>query len=212
MNRALLILLISVLAFGVGVSAQPSAKTAFFFGGGFTNQLSPDRFKDNWNTGINIGGGLEIKFNTFISLVPRVYYNTFSLDNEAFLKVLESEYGYSIEGLSLDGGSMNAIDFGADAKLSIPKKMAGILTPYFIGGVGLTNIGFSDLTITSPDSTETRKIDQSETDFALDFGFGLQAAILPTISAFIEFRYVLIMADPKNFSYIPIHVGISLSK
>ena len=212
MNRVILVLTVVILAFTVGASAQQSTKTAFFFAGGFSAQMSPDRFKDNWNNGLSVGGGLEIKFNKFISLVPRVYYNTYSLDDEAFLKVLEGEYGYTIEGLSLDGGSLNAVDFGADGKLSLPGMIGGPFTPYLIGGLALTNISFSDLTITSADSTVTSKIDQSETDFTLNFGLGLKAALLPTITAFVECRYVLIMSDPKNFSHIPIHIGISLSK
>lgn len=201
-----------LLLFALSASAQQSTKTAFYFAGGFSAQMSPDRFKDNWNTGLSLGGGLEIKFNKFISLVPRIYYYTYPLDEDAFKKLLESEYDYSIEGLSLDGGSQNMVDFGADARLSVPGSVVNIFTPYLIGSIGLTHISFSELNITGGATDETLKIDKSETDFTVNLGAGMKAEIVPQVTVFVECRYALIFSDPRNFSHIPVHVGISLMK
>ncbi|HDL04201.1 MAG TPA: porin family protein [candidate division Zixibacteria bacterium] len=208
MKKVLAVMMALLFAVAINASAQQTIKASVFVGPGLSMPMGPDDFTDYWGMGFNVGGGVEIQINEMFSIVPRINYNSFGLDEDAFIEELEEELGYSVEGIELDGGSINAIGFGADVKLAVPAGDESKITPYFLGGLGMTSVSFSDLEMTYEGESETMEIDESETDFTVEFGAGMEIAISPKMSLFVDGKYVIIMAEDDNITYVPFHVGL----
>jgi len=56
--------------------------------------------------------------------------------------------------------------------------------------------------------TRVKPISESETDFTVEFGAGMEIAISPKMSLFVDGKYVIIMAEDDNITYVPFHVGL----
>ena len=103
MKRIALVLAV-LLMFALTASAQSQIKPVFYAGGGLGMPLSPEAFKDGWKMGLGFGGGVGAQFTPNIEVIGKFFYNTFGLDVP------------DVEGVTIDGGDLQFIEFGADMK------------------------------------------------------------------------------------------------
>ena len=169
-----------VFLIAASASAQVPGNPIKFYGGiGFSSPTDPVDFSDNFDKTYH--AMLGIGFNIFpkIEVIPKIEYHTFSSD---------------IEGLS--GGKMKATMFGVDGKftLSIPTVP---FAPYAIGGVGLAAIKQDDFATAAGIVLNGLSL-ESQTKMYIDYGFGLQWKLMPTISAFGQLQWVSINTEGET--------------
>jgi opacity protein-like surface antigen len=105
---------------------------------------------------------------------------------------------HSLQGKEIDAGEFGSVDVpNARIIAGLVNAEIGLsgtgLRPYFIGGLGMYNIGGEDI--------------DSETKFGFNLGGGIEF-MLSGLSTFAEIRYHNIMTDGESTNIIPISFGI----
>jgi hypothetical protein len=205
------VVLAVALMFILTIGANAGVKPAAYLGIGLGMPMGPDEFKDFQKMGLNFNGGVGFEVSPMFEIVGKLAYNTFPLDDDAIIEELEAEFGEDLTGLTLDGGTLNAFEFGADVKLLIPTGGDGMaFSPYIVAGGGMTSLSYSDLTATYEGESATLPVDESTTDFSINFGAGFTYMFSAKIGMFLDARYVMIMTEGDTGTFIPFRGGIKI--
>lgn len=204
MRRFSLLLIFFLVVFASENTWPQTEKTTdIFFNGGLSFPSKPKSFSDYWKMGFNFGGGISFPLSGSISLVGSIDYNTFSFDEDSFLKSL----GYSGTGLSVTGGSASIFTIMGNVKVSM-NTTPNSVAPYIIGGLGFFSISTADATVAYMGERATVDGD-SESAFSLLIGSGIEIpAGISTL--FIEGKYSIGFTKNESTSFIPLKVGIKL--
>lgn len=176
-----------VLALAAGAGAQDAAKKMnFYLGAGLGLPMSD--FGDAYKMGLHGTGAVGFVVAPGFSILGKVEYHTFSIDDQGASNV--------------DGGSFNALMFGGAGRYNF-QTASGKMSPFLMGGLGMANGKVSDLTI-----GDTKYTFDSETKLYFEFGGGVDIAAGQAMSLFIQGRYVSIQTDDVSTSFIPVTVGL----
>ena len=202
------IMLAALLVLASAVAAQAQVKPVVYAGGGISTPMAPDFFSDYWGMGYNVGGGLGIQINPSIEVTGSVFFNSFPLDDE---KLIE-DAGASGEGVTVDGLDFQSLEFGIDLKyILMASNPDAKFLPYLTVGAGMSNVKFTDVTVTGGDDSITLPAgDMSETDFALNGGAGFNYMFSPKAGIWVEGRYTVVMTEGDSMQYIPVRAGVKL--
>jgi hypothetical protein len=186
------------------VSAQSERGVRFGFFGGLGLPASPEEFTDLYNGSFTIGGQILYKTSARTTIVGRVAYHRFSLEEEGLNSLASAFVGVTsnfFTSFSIDGGNARALAFTANVmqQLSPP----GGRTNFFISaGAGLYSLGIGDMSMSgsynAPFETGSFTIEtegESQTDFGINFGAGIDNSLGESASLLLEARYNMVFTD-----------------
>jgi opacity protein-like surface antigen len=192
MKRAIVVTMVLFLA----SCAVAQTKTAIMLNSGLNLPSSSEYFSDYWSASYNLGGGVEIYLNPQLSLVGYVDYNRFSFDDEKVSEKLK----ISDEGITSSGGGINILNLNANIKYHFIENTQKV-SPYILGGIGYMSLSVSELTATDEQGHVATISVESIGAFSLTIGLGSEFAVSPTVSIFVDARYVLGFTDGDILSY-----------
>ena len=234
MNRFILAVLIFLC---IGALHAEQSHPVFYVGAGLSEPIGPSTYGAFSGTGLDIGirdtykggfgfmvgGGVEINPRT--ELLGRIGYQKYEFTSDKLLKKVEDEL-YRLTGgassgldltLSAEGGNLTLLEFLADIKFNLSSGPDSRITPYLLGGIGMTNakVEATELKISATFMGETESDsvsapEQKETKLGFNLGGGLQFQASPTVSVFIEGRFAQVAVEGDAISYVPIMGGLRI--
>ncbi|HSJ05118.1 MAG TPA: outer membrane beta-barrel protein [Longimicrobiales bacterium] len=151
----------------------------------------------NAQVGFSVGGGLTIPTGDLGDVVKTGFNAQVGLD----IAPVTLPVGFRFEGAFNQFGvdefdnNWRILSGVANAVLNIPS--AGV-TPYIIGGLGIYNQSITDSDF------------DSETDFGINVGGGINVPLQGIRGIFVEARYHNIFTEGSSTSFIPITLGLRL--
>lgn len=140
--------------------------------------------KDGMKTGYTVNGGIDLDMGMPVAWRAEVGYSHFEADG-------------------IDG-SLSDFSGRANAVFKIP---GAVLTPYFIGGVGMYRVKATvDCSVIDPTCSGT-DISNSENKFGWNVGAGVDLP-LGALASRIEARYHSVSMDGGTYTYLPVTFGI----
>lgn len=109
-----------------------------------------ENIQEYWNNGINIGGGLIWKLNSYLAVSTDFYYNFFSFNESRLTQdigvTLQDTIGlpYNENGLSISEGTLNIYELSLNLRAQYPFEKA---RPYIMGGIGYMHISQNPINI-----------------------------------------------------------------
>jgi len=208
MKKSILVAIAALLIFavaGFGGETSPS----LYVGGGISLPMGPQWFKDEHNMGFNFSGGVGFKVGQFFEIIGRGGFHSFPIDKEVIKAELEAYMGEDLTGVSISGGSLQSLEFGADLKvLLVSSQSTSSIRPYVIAGLGMANLKYSDFKITYQGTSISFAVPGDVTKIALDFGAGFEYMISPKVGLTFDGRYVLVTTEGESIKYLPVSVGL----
>jgi hypothetical protein len=202
LKKALTVLCLVVLAASLAFSAEDAtgSKISFNLGGAFAIPLNTG-LSDNYGTGIQFGGTLNIALQPSLSIFVDGRYHSFSIKSGA--------YGYSANA-TVTGGTETIFSIIGGLKYTFPST--GAFHFYVMGGIGLSMQSIADLnarwTVVTAYYTATYSETTtfgSTTGIGIIVGPGMLIDLGSSFSLFGELRYASCIG--KNM-YLPIVLGI----
>lgn len=205
MKKALLVFAAVVLCASMAM-AQSQAKPVIYLGGGLSMPLGPTEFKDYWKMGFGFGGGVGVSVGPQIELIGKVSYNMHSFDSDKLLSDLEAE-GEDVTGVTIDGGDIKILAFGADFKYIFTAGEEAKFKPFMIAGLGMANLKYTDVTV-SDETLEITIPSGSTTEFALSGGAGFDYMFSPKAGFWFDARLATVLTEGETTTYLPFQVGL----
>jgi opacity protein-like surface antigen len=178
------------LVFMTSTTAFSAGMFGFGAQANYANLNVPEPLKSAYGSGF--GGGLHVDFRFGIASI-RVNgdYISFGADQSALQDLIFNEAGGENAGvvksaLSVDGGRIGILSFGANGKLGLPHVA---VSPYAIVGLGSATLSMSDLHV-SYQGAPVSGISASETKtkFMVNAGAGVDFS-LGGLALFVEAKY-----------------------
>mgnify|MGYP001583168121 CR=1 FL=1 len=160
---------------------------------------------DAYGTGWGGGAHIDLSFLMFSFRLSGDYL-TYSLDVDKFRKSYEETFGSAVSQLNIEGGGLHIVSVSANGKLNLAPLP--IVTPYVTGGIGLAWLTL-DETKTSIAGVAGRTFPSGSQSGKTTFNVGAGADISLGADLFVEVRYVWIMTDGENSTYMPVTVGVT---
>ncbi len=204
MRIVIKVLLVAIIFAFAGAKAED--KISILFCGGTSIPSGPETFTDGWNPGYSIGGGLIMHMGETSSLITRINYSSFPVDSDKLKSEYFDIYG---ESLTIEGGSINSLEFFIESRMNPRGYESKKLWPYLSGGFGVTYLTFSKMTLTS--ETETGEItgDDPVIKPMISFGFGLGFSFSNKVKGYIDSHYTILQTNVNGTYHLPIQAGIS---
>lgn len=182
-----------VLIFAATGSAQVSTPVSIYAGGALSVPASGD-FNAGWQMGYHGAFGLGYKLAPNFQVVGNLEYHHFFFDMADFM--------------GLDGGDTKVWMYGVNGRYSLGLPVVPI-KPFFIGGAGIAKMTWDEFEgPTLITATLNAAIPESVNKVYFNFGGGLDLKVIPTLSLFIEARYVSIATDGASTAFVPMTVGL----
>jgi hypothetical protein len=151
----------------------------------------------NAQVGFSVGGGLTIPTGDLADVVNTGFNAQIGVD----IAPVTLPVGFRFEGafnqFSIDNFDSNWRILSGVANVVLPIPAGGIL-PYVIGGLGIYSQSITDLDL------------DSETDFGINVGAGINFPLQGIRGIFVEARYHNIFTEETSTNFIPITLGIRL--
>lgn len=196
-------------------NAQGDSKFQVLFNGGYSLPQTPDVFKDAWNNGFNVGGGVGYRLGR-ITVQGLVNYDRFSVSNDGVMSILIDEVGFdpSILGLdiNLQGGNISIISATGEVKFSFIED-SGTVSPYVMGGGGLGRVSTDEVTVSLElfgESLQETVESASETKPMATVGGGVDIPIGERAAVFAEGRYQFVFMPDERLEFISIRGGVRI--
>ena len=155
--------------------SAPRAPWAVFAGGGLSNPSGPDAFKENWNVGTNLNGGVAFRLNRRLMLRPSLSVFSFGVDGDA------------IEDAS-PTGDYNLWTGTLDLLVELRYNPFPVW-PYFVVGAGAFN-GEKDVQGV-PAGNDLGITSDGDTRFGLNGGGGVKTYFTDHVGVFAEAKFVV---------------------
>jgi len=183
-------------------SSQGINKYEFYANSGISFPMGSNEFADYWRMGINFGGGIGDSISPILTLVAYFDFNKFRFDDDKFLR----DNGYSGYGISISGGGASIITLSGNLKATLQTSPSS-LHPYFCGGIGFMKLFLDDVTVYWLGESATIEGD-SESNFSVFFGAGIDFVIGKRMDLFLEGKYAIEIAEGEKAQIFPIKLGI----
>jgi hypothetical protein len=130
---------------------------------GYGIPRTPDGFKDHWNSGLGVGGGIEAGVRKYVSVCFDADYNHHGANESRMISdfILKGQRR-PVSDVIINGGSTSILTLLAGLKLEIPSPVR--IAPYLKLGAGLGHVS------------------QLETDMAYLVGGSVRSKTVPTVS------------------------------
>ncbi len=181
------------------IAQEVESPVTLYVNGGLAIPTNPQSFSDYWNMGFDVGGGLGYAFTPSVALTASFDYNRFGLNADKF--------GVSGYGISITGGEASILTFMGNAKLSVPLESSPV-TPYMLAGAGVFHLSINDVNVSGYGSSLTMSSD-SETDFAVQFGAGIDIQAAEKTSLFLQIGYGLGFTKGDKTGEFPLKAGVA---
>jgi len=173
-------------------------------GAGLTVPTVPEMFADAWKHGYNIAGGVGYGLNPVVSLTANVLYSQFDFDEEEAQNVV-SRYFVSMIGK----GQTRILTLSGNVLISFLSER--ILSPYLIGGAGVSRISTDPTTFLDEWFQPIGRVGGDPvTSFSFLLGVGLDIRVAERIDMFVEGQYVISTTEKEFTHYIPVTLGVRL--
>ena len=198
---AVLMILSAVSMAQVGT---PSSPLTFYAGGALSMPTSPAGFSDGWKLGMHgmIGAGKNV--SPRLQMVGKIEYHKFSADEAATTASI---------GPNVDGGGINTWMYGVDGRLNMGAPVVPI-KPYILGGIGIANLSYNEYSTTDTSlSSAVATANTSAVSFSdlyFNLGGGVEFAMGPKTSFFVQARYVSIATEGGSTAFIPVTLGLKI--
>jgi opacity protein-like surface antigen len=181
--------------------AQSGRKSGLLLSGGFSTPAAPEKFYNNWQVGIDLGGGLEFALSRSIALVLYFDYDQFPVNEEQFLENTGSR--------GIAGASVSAISFSGNLKAYLNADPEA-LSYYLIFGAGHSKFVISEAIVASDEFFDTFE-SASESAFLAAFGLGFDVPAGSATNFFVEGKYCIVFTELESKQYVPIRVGVKIN-
>jgi len=225
MKRLAFLSVLLLLAVTIG-NAQQDPGIEVSVSSGIVLPSSPMTFADYWN--VQYGGGVRVglPLSQSITLVGSVEYYQFKLNQDGVSKGFDTQYMRDIwifKSVSLSPSADPSTVTTASANLRFaPSKLTGVVSPYFIGGVGVMRFSLSEIKLPTTSVLSASGSDISmtaqqtitggvETSAFFQLGMGFDVRLTQTFDLFVEARYASGLTNGLHTAYAPITGGIKLS-
>ncbi len=224
MKRSSLLFLLLLLTITT-VNAQQNPGVEISVSSGFAFPSSPMTFADYWN--VQYGGGLRAGFplSQSITLVGSFEYYQFKLNKDGVNRGFDTEYlrdCWVFDHVSLNPSAdpSTVTTVSANVRMA-PSRLSGLLSPYFIGGIGVMRFSLSEIKLPTTSVLSINGSDVSmtaqqtitggvETSAFFQFGMGFDVRITQSFDMFVEARYASGLNSGLRTIYLPITGGIKL--
>ena len=224
MKRILFLSLPLLFAVAIG-NAQQDSGIEISVSSGVVLPSSPMTFADYWN--VQYGGGLRAGYplSQSITLVGAVEYYQFKLNQNGVAKGFDTQYMRDIwifNNVSMNPSADPSSVTTVSANLRFaPSRLAGVLSPYFIGGIGVMRFSLSEIKLptTSVLSVNGANISMTaqqtitggvQTSAFFQFGMGFDIQLTQSFDLIVEARYASGLTNSLHTAYVPITGGIKL--
>ncbi len=207
MKRSALLLILALMASSL---AFPAGTVGFGVHANYASLNVPDPLKPAYGSGY--GGGAHVDFRFGVATI-RINgdYISFGADQGVYKDLI---YNSAVaedptvdkNAISVDGGRIGILSFGANGKFSLPGKS---VSPYAIAGLGTATLSVSDLNVSyqgAPVGVQTGM--SSQTKFMVNAGAGVDFS-LGTLALFVEAKYTWIFTDNEKSTYFPVTLGVT---
>ncbi len=176
---------------------------------------SAENFETYWNTGVNIGAGLEYELRRHLSLQLGFHYALFGF-NEAQVKTdlnklfKTVQAGVDVVDFSANRGTVGIYSIALNLKASLP---TGFFTPYLVGGGGFMILNQEPVEISSLTeplgASFSYRIPEEKTSAITGMGGGgIQIKLSKTIHPFVEGIYHLGLTENENTTFYTFKAGL----
>lgn len=224
MKRSGILFVLVLLTMMVG-NAQQTHAVEVSVSSGVVFPSSPMTFADYWT--MQYGGGVQVGFpiSQSITLLGSVEYYQFKLNENGLSKGFDTNYMRDIwifDRVSLsataDPSSVTAVS--ANVRVA-PSGLSGLLSPYFIGGVGIMRFSLGEIKLPTTSVLSINGSDVSmtaqqtvtggvETSAFFQFGMGFDARVTQMFDVFVEARYASGLNKGLHTIYVPVTGGIKM--
>ena len=177
------------LLYGTSLHAERKAGTVTV-AAGLSAPISPSTVKQEYSIGPNIGFGLGYELARILEIEPRLYFSSFPHENNESLKLFE---------------------IGTDLKLFTREQRPNRLASYFIFGLSMSYMSYSNGERLWGDSFDKESKTGTETNLGLNFGLGIDHPIRPGDGFFVDIRYTVDFGEYDVLTYIPFRIGLKFS-
>jgi len=191
-------IMMALILLAPGVFGQESPNPLrFYLGAGASIVAAPEIFRDDHKTGFHLSTILGYSFTDHVEMMGRLEFQFVSIDAEA-------HFGSDV---SLDGGVIDMLMLGTDARLTA-RKPSAVARPFVFGGGGVSRMSQSDI-VSDLASEQYAPLEIDPHDgFYYNLGAGVTLKPMPTLTAFILVRYLEIGLDGDNLRFIPVTFGV----
>ena len=200
-----LAVLLIMSAVSMAQVGTPSSPLSFYAGGALSMPTSPAGFSDGWKLGMHgmIGAGKNV--SPRLQMIGKLEYHKFSADAAA----TTANFGSP----NVDGGAISTWMYGVDGRINLGAPVVPI-KPFALVGLGIANLSFNEYTTTDTSlssavaTANTGAISMSKVYF--NVGGGVEFAMGPKTSFFVQARYVSIATEGGSTTFIPVTLGLKL--
>ncbi len=191
------ICLMSTPAWGDGV---------FLIDGGVSIARAPDFFTDFWGVGMSFGGGggITIGDSKQSAVLFSIDYSRHTMNEGKLLAAAGIPAG---QDLSLSGGTLIHLNVLGNFRHNLKSVDEGA-SPFVIGGVGISRLSASDITVAGGGQVVTEPIDDSSTKLGISFGAGVDIPAGEKFGIFIELKYGIGFTENESTQTLPVRVGL----
>jgi hypothetical protein len=213
MRLVMIVSLVLVVLISAATVLGGETKPAIYLGGGMSMPSSPSTFSDYWKTGY--GGLVSVAFGTQkgVEVAFTFGYTQFPINSDKIIAYAEDMLGETVPAdATIDGFDTKALEILADVKYIFGAAEGGKpFGPFVLASAGMTNLSFSDGTVTGDGETRTADMsDISSTKLTAGVGAGFQYMFKPKTGFWVDARYMMITTEGETTSHIPIRAGIKV--
>lgn len=224
MKRLSIVFVLLLLALAPGY-AQQTDGVEVSISSGYVLPSSPMSFSNYWS--MQYGGGLAagIPLSPTITLVGSFEHYQFELKKDGVNNGFDTNYMRDIwifNRVTMDPSADPSTVTSVSANLRFaPTGLSGVLSPYFVGGLGVMQFSLSEISIptTSVLTVGGSEISMTaqqvvtggdQTAVFFQYGMGFDVRVSALFNMFVEARYANGLNKGIRTSYIPIMGGVKV--
>ncbi|RME22343.1 MAG: hypothetical protein D6800_11130 [Candidatus Zixiibacteriota bacterium] len=186
---------LSFLILLVGSTATAGLKPVTLYGSAGLAVEGSDTLRNGWKAGYTLEGGIGLATSPITEIVARISLTRMPMDKGHF-------------SLVNDGGTFEAVTYGADLKLNIGAPLVPV-RPYFLAGAGLVTTKIDSPTpktgITDPQLFSSLPFIDTKNRIYISLGAGFELR-----HWYFQGRLMQLSIDGITYSYFPFSIGLKL--
>lgn len=198
---ALLTVLVLLPASG---AAQYKGEWNAFISLGPSIPLEPNEFRQYWNTGFNVGGGVGFGVSTVLRALISVRYHDHKLDGVNLEDAVIRSGNFDVEAVG-EGGRLSNFTFQGHLKY-VPWPSDNALQPYFIVGAGYMHQEIRELDYVANGQQRTWR-GRTENAMVGTISLGAEIPVWENASLFGELGWASANTE-RQMQFLPYHFGI----